>query len=87
MKLILALRDSKAEMFLQPFFVPTLGVAYRNLQDEIQRGGDDNTLARHAEDYELWELGTFDDENGEVLQGDGWPKLLCEVSTLVVKAN
>lgn len=83
MKLILALQDKKAEMFMQPFFVPTVGVAYRNLQDEMSRGGTDNPLANHADDFDLWQLGTFDDETGIV---DSEPAFLCNVASLGTKS-
>lgn len=63
-KQVLALFDLKAGMYMQPFFVPTVGVAVRNLQDEMARGGEGNVLASHPEDFMLWQLAVFDDEDG-----------------------
>lgn len=84
MKMILSLRDRKAELFMQPFFVVSLGVAYRNLLDELQRGGDDNVLAKHPGDFQLYDIGVFDDDTGEVT-GHSHPRLLCEVEQLLVQ--
>lgn len=80
-RLMLSLRDSKAEVFLPPFFVPTVGVAYRQLQDELKR--PDSELAKHAGDYSLYQVGTWDDETGEVVAyGSAGMAKLCEVAVL-----
>lgn len=79
MKIIMCLRDTKSELFMQPFFVPTVGVAVRNLQDELSRGGDDNQLAKHPGDYQLYSLGVWDDETGMI---DSNAKLVCNVESL-----
>lgn len=84
MKIICALFDKKAGEYMQPMFVPALGIAYRSLSDEIARGGEGNVLAPHHEDFQLWQLGLFDTETG-VIVSDGCPKMICEVSTLVLK--
>ena len=79
-KLMLALFDSKAEEFFAPFLVPTLGMAYRNLQDEIKRGGEGNILASHPEDFILYKLATFETESGEIVVGR---EMVCKLSSLV----
>lgn len=82
MKVIAAIRDVKAGIFMQPFFVPAVGVAVRNVQDEVRRVADDNMLNMHPEDFELWQLGTFDDETGEVASDQ---KLLMLIVSLKVE--
>lgn len=82
-QIVLSLRDTKAELFLQPFFVPTVGVAYRDIAREIARGGDGNQLALFTKDFELWQLGTFDSDTG-VLDSAGSPLKLCDVTALAV---
>lgn len=84
MKVIVALRDNVSAMFMQPMFVPAVGVAYRSIQDEAARGGENNILASHGEDFSLYELGTFDEEKGSLLPLPE-PRLLCEVSALLKK--
>lgn len=67
-RLIYAVYDSKAEAFLQPFFVQARGVATRMFQTACQDAGHD--FHKYAEDYTLFELGTFDEENGKFLTYD-----------------
>lgn len=80
-KIVMCLRDVKAELFMQPFFVPAVGVGYRNLIDEVDRGGADNILAKHAQDFDIYQLATFDDESGEFLAVV--PSFLCSVASLL----
>lgn len=59
---VFAIRDAKTEAFMRPFFVPTNGVAIRSFSDEVNNR--ESELAKHPEDYALFELGVFDDSNG-----------------------
>ena len=45
-------------------FVASEGVAIRQFQDEVNRESDDNQLYRHPDDFQLFYLGTFDDNTG-----------------------
>lgn len=58
---ICAVRDRAADCFGQPFFVPAIGGAIRSFGDEVNRKAEGNSLAAHPEDFDLYELGTFDD--------------------------
>lgn len=61
MKLIvLAIRDSASEVFGQPNFVASIGGAVRSFGDEVNRDAQDNSLYQHPDDFEMYELGTFD---------------------------
>lgn len=54
--------DSKTEASAQPFFATTTGHAIRMFTDTVN---DPNTLFnKHADDFTLFEIGTFDDQNG-----------------------
>lgn len=55
--------DSKAGAFLQPFFLPSDGVAIRAMQDCTS--DPSHMFHRHAEDYALFRLGSFDDQAGK----------------------
>lgn len=60
---LFAVRDSKAEAYLQPFFSQTLGTALRAITDatnDLQ-----HVFHRYAEDYDLYLLGEFDDETAK----------------------
>lgn len=67
---VMAVYDKKMEAYLQPFFVPTVGIGIRSFADEVNRKAEDNGMNRHPEDYELWLLGEFNDETGDFV-GDG----------------
>lgn len=84
MKVVVCLRDKVSEMFMQPMFVPSVGVAYRGIQDEAARGGDDNVLAKHPQDFALYHLGSFDENTGMLSPLDK-PVLLVEVQPLIAK--
>lgn len=54
--------DSKAEAFMPPFFMQTVGAAVRAFSD---LSNDPNTMVnRHPSDYVLYEIGSFDDDGG-----------------------
>lgn len=62
---ILAVRDRAADVFGQPMFAPSVGLAIRGFGDEINRAAPDNQLNKHPEDFDLYSLGLFDDSTGE----------------------
>lgn len=65
MRLIcVAIRDRAANVYGLPTFVPSLGQAVRSFSDEINRVGENNILNRHPEDFDLYELGVYDDNSG-----------------------
>lgn len=62
MKLIIcSVRDRAADVFGQPFYVPALGQAVRSFSDEINRADQKNDLFKHPEDFDLYELGSWED--------------------------
>lgn len=61
---IVSVRDSAVKAFMRPFYAPTLEAALRSFYDEVKRGGDDNMMSKHPDDFELWYLGEFDEESG-----------------------
>jgi len=54
--------DHKALGYLQPFFAPNHQVATRHFRTAAQDPQHD--FCRYAEDYTLFFLGTFDEEQG-----------------------
>lgn len=68
MKLIcVAVRDRQLDAFMRPFFMQATGQAIRAFSDEINRNAPDNPLAQHPEDYDLYQLATFDEDLGEFM--------------------
>ena len=54
--------DSKAEAYMQPFFMATRGQAIRAFSDTCS---DKSTqFSRHPGDFTLFEIGSYDDSTG-----------------------
>lgn len=65
-KKICVVYDSKAEAYLNPFFVRSSGEAIRGFGDEANSKSSDSQLSMHPEDYTLFELGTWDELSGVI---------------------
>lgn len=64
---IVCVFDSGVGAFGRPAFVRSRGEALRAFQDEVNREpkeGMPNALFSHSSDYQLYYLGTFDDNEG-----------------------
>lgn len=61
---IYSVRDSKADAFGQPFFFKQDGEAIRSVETEVNRIDERNALNKYCEDFSLWFMGTFDDQDG-----------------------
>lgn len=76
MKLVLcSVKDRAADAYARPMFVPSTGVAIRSFSDEINRADAENQLYNHPDDFDLYEFGEFDDNNGQFTLYEQ-PKLL-----------
>nr|QJB18862.1 MAG: nonstructural protein [Microvirus sp.] len=65
MKLTLCtVKDRAADAYGRPMFVPSTGIAIRSFSDEINRVAEDNQMYNHSDDFDLYELGEFDDNTG-----------------------
>ena len=62
-KRIYSIRDTKAEAFLKPFYLPNDNTAIRAVSDAIEQ---DQEFQKHKEDYILFQIGYFDDNTGEI---------------------
>ena len=68
MKMVIcSIRDSAADAYGRPFFLPSVGVAIRSFTDEVNRPSEDNQIYQHPEDFDLFELGEFDDTTGRLI--------------------
>lgn len=63
-QIIVSVKDRMAEAFGRPFFVPSVGLAIRSFSDEVNRQDKDNQMFHHSDDFDLFELGTYDDATG-----------------------
>jgi uncharacterized protein len=60
---IFTVYDSKTEAYLPPFYAQSKGAALRSFMDAV--GDPQHEFAKHAEDYTLFYLGTFDDQSAQ----------------------
>lgn len=63
---ICAVRDRAADAFMRPFAIPSAAMAVRTFRDEVNRADQSNEMYRHPEDYDLYEIGSFDDSSGVI---------------------
>jgi len=78
---VVSVKDLAAQAFGRPVFVPTSGVAIRSFRDEVNREAQDNDIFRHPADYEMYQLGVFDDSTG-LIEVISPPKLLARAVDL-----
>ena len=64
--LVCSVFDKKVNAFMPPFFVRSQGEAIRSFTDACQDGA--HVFCKHPEDYLLFQVGEFNDENGALLQ-------------------
>jgi hypothetical protein len=62
---ICAVKDLAAELYARPMFFQHENLAARSFNNEINRKDDANPLYTNPTDFELYYLGTFDEETGE----------------------
>lgn len=65
-RFIVSVRDRAADTYGQPFYVTGLGQAIRSFTDEVNRAEKGNALFEHPEDFDLYEIGNFDDSSGVI---------------------
>ncbi|AXL15149.1 nonstructural protein [Microviridae sp.] len=61
-QLVFTVRDSKAEVFLAPFFMRTKGMAIRGFTAMVNDRAHE--MCQFAEDYTLFFLGHYDEGTG-----------------------
>lgn len=61
------LRDEKVGAFMTPMFQQSKAAAVRSFQDAVNRDPEREQFAAHPEDYNLFCVGEFDPETGELV--------------------
>lgn len=59
---VYAVYDMKMKLFLAPFVTRNSAVATRMFADSVN--GENNVVAKHPEDFALYQIGEFDEESG-----------------------
>jgi len=58
-----AILDLKTSTFARPFFMHNTGEAVRAIGDSCDKGTE-SLLAKHPQDFVLYEIGSYDDATG-----------------------
>lgn len=64
MKILVALYDRATEAYAPIMTVHTRGEAIRSFKQECNN--EQSPLRRDPTDYELWQVGAYDDQTGEI---------------------
>ncbi len=64
-QLIFTIHDAKAQAYLPPFFMHSAAVAVRTFKDCVN--AENHQFQKNPEDYILFEIGSFNDENAEIV--------------------
>jgi len=77
---IFAIRDKKADSYMVPFFQHNAPLAMRSVAGAMM--DDTTSLAQYPDDFDLYELGTYDDQSGELVGRA--PQFICSARSLVI---
>lgn len=70
---IYSIFDAAAEAYMQPFFAKTNGLALRIFADTIS--SEKSVLHAHPGDFTLFEIGSFNEETGEITPLEAYNRL------------
>lgn len=74
---VFSIRDTKAEAYMRPFFLQTKGLALRTFIELANNQGED--MHKHAGDYHLFHIGTYDDSTGKLTPLEVKENLGCAI--------
>lgn len=81
-RIVCGVRDAAVVGYMRPIFVVTVGEAMRLFNDEVNRG--ESEMRKHPADYELYELGLFDEDSGK-FENLSAPRLLSRGVDVLLK--
>lgn len=61
---VMSVFDGKVGAFGTPMFTMSIGASERGFSDEVNRSDPNNTLFNHPEDFILYHLGSWNDDDG-----------------------
>jgi hypothetical protein len=79
--ILLALRDLKSGLWKPPMAVANIPAALRDLADMMGDANNKEDWARHPEDFELYNIGSYNTMNGAIAGNDD-PAHLCTMVNL-----
>jgi len=84
-QIVVSIFDRATGLYSRPVYVPSTGAAMRSFTDEINDPRPDNQLNKHPDDYDLFQIATWDDNTGQYTQLETFPMLLSLGKQVVVK--
>lgn len=79
---VYTVRDSAAKLYGRPFYCINIGHAIRGFSDQVNSPGDgQNDLFNHSDDFELFELGSFEDSDAVFVLHEQ-PKAVCTAKSV-----
>lgn len=79
---ICSLKDRAINAYNRPFVVRTTAEAVRSLTDEANT--KDSEISKHPEDYDLYLIGYFDDQTGDITdENTDLPNLIVRCQDLI----
>ncbi len=79
---VFSVYDIKAEAYMPPFMMHTLGQAERAFQDLVN--DSESSIYKHPEDYRLFMISEFDDSTAKYEHFDH-PQHVCDAINLINK--
>ena len=80
---VFSIYDVKAESYLPPFYFKTKAEAIRALETTVKDPNRETQIKLYPHDYNLMELGDFDELRGKFNLHDS-PQLLCNASEFTI---
>lgn len=77
---IVALKDRAADVYGKPLYVRSNAEAVRSLTDETRN--PESAIHTHPEDYDLYLIGYFDEDTGEIKAPDEGISLIVRAQDL-----
>lgn len=81
-KVIVSLKDTATQVYGTPFVVVSPAQAVRSLRDEVNAKDSTSDIRRHPDDFELYELASYDEESG-IVSPLPTPSLICRAKDLL----
>lgn len=79
---LFAIRDSALNAYMNIWQAPTIGAANRIFNDEVNNA--DSAMNKHPDDYELFHLGEFDQDDG-TLKTPKLPTSVARAKDVIIK--
>lgn len=84
MNKVFVVKDAKVEAYGTPFVAQATGAAIRSFSDEVNRTDGESQVAKHPEDFTLFEIGEYDDQTGTMRLYEAKKALGCGIDFLRV---